>query len=372
MALPDAERGAARLAAGAWFAVAGDPIARRVVDDLGGRWFEVADGDRAAYHAAAASPRTTSSRSSARSSGWRARSACRSRPTWTWRAGTLDNVAALGPAAALTGPVARGDWATVAPPPRGARPGRATRLPMPSPRPPGAWWTPTACPTTSPRKGGRCEIHETIAAFRAALDEARRRRRPPSACVPTMGYLHDGHVSLMRRAVGRATTWSAASIFVNPLQFAANEDLGAYPRDLDRDVALATERGVDPRARARASPRCTPSRCCTDGVGRRDHRSGSRGRPGPTHFAGVATVVAKLFAIAGPCRAYFGEKDFQQLAVVRRMAADLSLPVEVVGCPTVRERRRPRHVEPQRVPDGRGAGGGAGAPPGARAGAAGW
>ena len=127
------------------------------------------------------------------------------------------------------------------------------------------------------------------------------------------------------------------TIFVNPLQFGAGEDLAAYPRDPDG------RRGRWPRARGwRCCSRPSveemyPGRGAHDGVV--DEVSaphGGRSRA-PTHFAGVATVVAKLFSIVGPCRAYFGEKDYQQLAVVRRMVADLSMPVEVVGCPTVRE-----------------------------------
>jgi pantoate--beta-alanine ligase len=154
--------------------------------------------------------------------------------------------------------------------------------------------------------------------------------------VPTMGYLHDGHASLMRRAA-EDTDVVLASIFVNPLQFGPGEDLDAYPRDLARDVEIAAAAGVDllfvpgvdemyPQGRVPTTVRVAGVSEVLDGASR------------PGHFDGVATVVAKLFAIVGPCRAYFGEKDFQQLAVVRRMAADLSFPVHVVGCPTVRER----------------------------------
>jgi pantoate--beta-alanine ligase len=152
--------------------------------------------------------------------------------------------------------------------------------------------------------------------------------------VPTMGYLHEGHASLMRRA-SEETDVVVASIFVNPLQFGAGEDLDAYPRDLGRDVALAAEAGVDllfvPEA-AEMYPRPILTTVSVAEVSER-----LEGATRPTHFAGVATVVAKLFNIVGACRAYFGEKDFQQLAVVRRMVADLSFPVDVVGCPTVRE-----------------------------------
>ncbi len=149
-----------------------------------------------------------------------------------------------------------------------------------------------------------------------------------------MGYLHDGHVSLMDAA--RATNdVVVTSIFVNPLQFAAHEDLDDYPRDLERDAALAEAAGVDVLFVPPVDEMYPQPVATTVSVG--GVSEGFEGASRPTHFAGVATVVAKLFAIVGPCRAYFGEKDFQQLAVVRRMVADLSIPVEVVGCETVRE-----------------------------------
>lgn len=177
-------------------------------------------------------------------------------------------------------------------------------------------------------------VHETIASFRAALDEHRREGRTVGF-VPTMGYLHDGHASLMT-AASRANDVAAASIFVNPLQFAADEDLSTYPRDLDRDLAICEERGVThvlhPNVDEMYPGGPVLTTVTVDRI-TRDFEGASR----PEHFAGVATVVAKLFSIVGPSRSYFGEKDFQQLAVVRRMAADLSMPVEVVGCPIVRE-----------------------------------
>ena len=174
----------------------------------------------------------------------------------------------------------------------------------------------------------------TITELRAALDAHRAAGRTVGF-VPTMGYLHDGHVSLMTAARAE-TDVVVASIFVNPLQFGPTEDLGAYPRDLERDTAMAADAGVDllfvpPVEEMYPRPVLT-----TVSVAEVSERL--EGATRPTHFAGVATVVAKLFSIVGPCRAYFGEKDFQQLAVIRRMAADLSMPVEVIGCPTVRER----------------------------------
>src|SRR5207237_4270952 len=120
-----------------------------------------------------------------------------------------------------------------------------------------------------------------------------------------------------------------------PLQFGANEDLAAYPRDLERDVALAGAAGAD-LVFAPSVDEMYPGPVVTS-VRVEELSEAMEGASRSGHFDGVATVVAKLFAVAGPCRAYFGEKDFQQLAVVRRMAADLSMPVEVVGCPIVRE-----------------------------------
>jgi pantoate--beta-alanine ligase len=173
----------------------------------------------------------------------------------------------------------------------------------------------------------------TIAGFRAALD-AVRTAGATVGFVPTMGYLHAGHGSLIERAAAECDA-VALSIFVNPLQFAADEDLASYPRDLARDLALASDAGathVLVPSVEEMYPQPVATQVSVAGVS-----EPMEGVLRPTHFAGVATVVAKLFAITGPCRAYFGEKDFQQLAVVRRMAADLSFPVEVVGCATVRE-----------------------------------
>ncbi|RMH75017.1 MAG: pantoate--beta-alanine ligase [Actinomyces sp.] len=173
----------------------------------------------------------------------------------------------------------------------------------------------------------------SIARVREVTDRARAAGRRVGF-VPTMGYLHAGHASLV--AAARAhDDLVVVSIFVNPLQFAPGEDLDAYPRDLERDLAVCAEEGADlvfaPPVEE-MYPRPPSTTVTVSGVS-----EPLEGRSRPTHFAGVATVVAKLFAIVGPCRAYFGEKDWQQLRVVQTMAADLSLPVEVVGCPIVRE-----------------------------------
>ncbi|MFP3906049.1 MAG: pantoate--beta-alanine ligase [Acidimicrobiales bacterium] len=173
----------------------------------------------------------------------------------------------------------------------------------------------------------------TIAELRAVLDGERREGRS-IGFVPTMGYLHAGHLSLMERAAAECDV-VLASIFVNPLQFAPDEDLDAYPRDLDCDRERAAAAGVGilfVPSTAEMYPQPVATTVSVSGVSER-----LEGASRPTHFAGVATVVAKLFAISGPCRAYFGEKDYQQVAVVRRMVSDLSMPVEVVACPTVRE-----------------------------------
>jgi pantoate--beta-alanine ligase len=174
----------------------------------------------------------------------------------------------------------------------------------------------------------------TIAELRPLLD-GERAAGGSVGLVPTMGYLHDGHLALMRRARAE-TDVVVVSIFVNPLQFGAGEDLEAYPRDLDQDGRVAEATGVDVLFVPSADEMFPEPVLTTVSVAQVS--APLEGAARPHHFAGVATVVAKLFAIVGTCRAYFGEKDFQQLAVVRRMARDLSLPVEVISCPTVRER----------------------------------
>ncbi len=177
------------------------------------------------------------------------------------------------------------------------------------------------------------EVVTTIAALRARLDADRAAGRTVGF-VPTMGYLHEGHASLVAAASSRCDT-TVVSIFVNPLQFAPEEDLDAYPRDLDRDLALAAAAGADLVFHPSVDEMYpTPVSTTVTVAGPSE---GFEGASRPTHFAGVATVVTKLFGIVGACHAFFGEKDYQQLAVVRRLAADLSLPVEVVGCPISRE-----------------------------------
>lgn len=177
------------------------------------------------------------------------------------------------------------------------------------------------------------EIVRTIQGLRTRLD-ADRAAGLRVGFVPTMGFLHDGHVSLIEAAAA-ANDRTVVSIFVNPLQFAEGEDLEDYPRDLDADLARCDVAGthyVFAPDLGEMYQRSVDTVVSVPGVS-----APLEGEHRPTHFAGVATVVAKLFAIVGPCRAYFGAKDWQQVAVVTRMVGDLSIPVEVVACPIVRE-----------------------------------
>jgi len=170
--------------------------------------------------------------------------------------------------------------------------------------------------------------------LRDLCDDARAAGRTVGF-VPTMGHLHEGHASLVRRA-RRENETVVVSIFVNPLQFGPGEDLATYPRDLDRDLAGLKEEEAD-LVFTPAAGEMYPSgeALVTVDPGELGQRLEGAARPG--HFRGVCTVVAKLFGIVGPCRAYFGEKDAQQLAVVRSMVRELAMPVTVLGCETVRE-----------------------------------
>jgi len=166
------------------------------------------------------------------------------------------------------------------------------------------------------------------------LRDARRGLAGTLSLVPTMGALHEGHLALVREG-GRRADRVAATIFVNPLQFGAGEDLGRYPRQEEQDLALLEADGCDlvwlPTAE-QLYPAGFATAVTVSGVSER-----WEGAVRPGHFAGVATVVAKLLVAAAPTQALFGEKDFQQLAVIRRMATDLMLPVGIVGVPTVRD-----------------------------------
>lgn len=170
------------------------------------------------------------------------------------------------------------------------------------------------------------EVREIVAGW--------RKNNETVGLVPTMGFLHQGHQSLIKKSVENNDR-TVVSVFVNPIQFGPNEDLEAYPRDLERDSALCEETGAD----IIFNP--DPSEMYKDGFvsfvdmnGLTNHLCGlSR----PVHFRGVCTVVTKLFNIVCPDRAYFGQKDAQQLAVIKRMVKDLNMPLEIVGCPIVRE-----------------------------------
>lgn len=168
----------------------------------------------------------------------------------------------------------------------------------------------------------------------ATFADVREEQLGSVGLVPTMGYLHEGHLSLIS-AAGRANDTVVVSLFVNPLQFTDDADLAAYPRDPDHDARLAEDAGADllfAPSIGDVYPKLPLTAVTVSEVS-----EGMEGDHRPGHFAGVAIVVAKLLAGVQPDRAYFGRKDAQQLAVVTRMAADLSFPVEIVGCPTIRE-----------------------------------
>ncbi len=176
-------------------------------------------------------------------------------------------------------------------------------------------------------------LNTSIAEMRSQLNLVRNADRTVGL-VATMGSLHRGHLSLIKASTADNDV-TVTTIFVNPLQFSADEDLADYPRDLNCDLQLCESAGVD-YVFAPSPQEMYPTPVLTtvnvDAVS-----EPLEGRSRSTHFLGVATVVAKLFSIVGPCRAYFGAKDWQQVVVVRRMVHDLSMPVKVVVCPTVRE-----------------------------------
>ncbi len=188
--------------------------------------------------------------------------------------------------------------------------------------------------TTRPFVPGSLTVHRDPAQI-TTISRALRATGKRVVLVPTMGALHDGHRELVRAAKSRGNTVVIVSVFVNPLQFGAGEDLEAYPRTFDADRALLAELGVElvfaPMAKDMYpnGPRTTvlPGPLGAE----------LEGRSRPTHFAGMLTVVAKLLSIASPDAAFFGEKDYQQLVLVRQMVNDLNLRIDIVGVPTVRE-----------------------------------
>ncbi len=177
------------------------------------------------------------------------------------------------------------------------------------------------------------KIAETIAEVR---EQVRTWRKEGLAVglVPTMGYLHEGHKSLIDRAV-EENDRVVVSVFVNPIQFGPSEDLASYPRDLKRDAALCEAAGADLVFHPSDGEMYFDDFCTY--VDMDDLTKGLCGKTRPTHFRGVCTIVSKLFHIVAPDRAYFGQKDAQQLAVIRRMVRDLNFDLEIVGCPIVRE-----------------------------------
>ncbi|MFL5770422.1 MAG: pantoate--beta-alanine ligase [Chloroflexota bacterium] len=182
--------------------------------------------------------------------------------------------------------------------------------------------------TTDGRRG--TSLLRTRSELRAALADASR----PVGLVPTMGWLHDGHRSLMQRARTETAT-TIATIFVNPRQFNQAGDFRQYPRNEARDVAICEEEGLDLVFAPPVDEVYPPGFDTVVSVGAVARPLEGAARPG--HFDGVATVVAILFNLVGADRAYFGQKDAQQIMVIRQMARDLAIPTEVIACPTLRE-----------------------------------
>ncbi|MDH3943793.1 MAG: pantoate--beta-alanine ligase [Anaerolineae bacterium] len=168
----------------------------------------------------------------------------------------------------------------------------------------------------------------------AELRDERAKLAEPVGLVPTMGFLHEGHMSLVRAAKQECQS-VVVSIFVNPTQFAPEEDLDAYPRDIPKDLGMLEAEGVD--LVWLPTPEVMYPQGFQTWVDVEDVTKPLEGGMRPGHFRGVTTVVAKLFNAVGPQKAYFGQKDAQQAAVIKRMAADLDFPLEVVVCPIARE-----------------------------------
>ena len=177
------------------------------------------------------------------------------------------------------------------------------------------------------------QLVHTIDEVRAQV-KAWKREGLSVGLVPTMGYLHDGHKSLIERAV-KENDRVVVSDFVNPTQFGENEDLGSYPRDIKRDAALCDAAGVELLFNPSPEEMYYKDNCTFVDMNRLTNVLCGKTRP--IHFSGVCSVVTKLFHIVTPDRAYFGQKDAQQLAVIRRMVRDLNFDIEIVGCPIIRE-----------------------------------
>lgn len=177
------------------------------------------------------------------------------------------------------------------------------------------------------------KIVKTVAEVREQV-KAWRAEGLTVGLVPTMGYLHEGHESLIVRSV-KENDRTVVSDFVNPIQFGPSEDLATYPRDIEHDAALCERAGADLIFHPEADEMYAPDFCTY--VDMDDLTKGLCGKTRPIHFRGVCTVVSKLFHIVQPDNAYFGQKDAQQLAVIRRMVRDLNMPLTINGCPIIRE-----------------------------------
>ena len=173
-------------------------------------------------------------------------------------------------------------------------------------------------------------VIETVSALRVW----RRELTGSLGLVPTMGYLHEGHLALVRRA-RRENDFVSVSIFANPMQFEPGEDFARYPRDLPRDLQLLTDEAVDAVFVPGVAEMYPPGFASAVEVGGVTERLEGAARPG--HFRGVTTIVNKLFNLFQPTRAYFGQKDAQQVVVIRKMVADLAMPLDVIVVPTVRD-----------------------------------
>ena len=175
-------------------------------------------------------------------------------------------------------------------------------------------------------------VVKTIKEVREAVKAARGEGKTVGF-VPTMGFLHEGHKSLIVRAAAE-NDFVVVSDFVNPTQFAPNEDFEAYPRDINKDAQLCTQAGADIIFNPEPDEMYTSAKTTVSVSGL---TAGLCGKSRPTHFNGVCTVVAKLFNIVKPDRAYFGQKDAQQLMVIKKMVRDLDFDIEIIGCPIIRE-----------------------------------
>ncbi|MCL4434210.1 MAG: pantoate--beta-alanine ligase [Actinobacteria bacterium] len=350
--LPDPDTGRERLLGGITFAVAGDPRVVEVAEMVGnlrGRAIHVDDASRVLYHAAGCVAANHLVALMSQVERIATAAGLDLAPFLDLAGFALDDVRHLGPAGALTGPAARGDAETLVRHLAALEPGEKD-LYMAGLRLvdgllghtlelPGAALSSRA-PASRYRGrhpvAGQVQVIKSAQELQPTLDRLRNEGLS-IGLVPTMGALHAGHASLIDRA-SRECDVAVVTIFVNPLQFDDPSDLDSYPRDLDADIEIARSHGAGIVFAPSVGQMYPGYPANPAGV---VHVSGIsevlEGASRPGHFDGVATVVAKLFALAGRCRAYFGEKDYQQVMVVRQMVRDLCFPVDVVACPTVRD-----------------------------------